>query len=163
MVRENVPAPDDVDFCAALETLGYGTAVVRVNAAAFSAQNRTRDFVVGCLGNAGFEKLLDRLERKSGSRTGTEKHLAPEVYPCLTTKDMRYDARDGYIYEGFERLRVANTLERTRLAGFPDRWLEGVSRHACARMTGNAVVPAVVSEIGKTIMETEEELGNREI
>lgn len=151
VVRENVLAPDDKDFYAALELLGYRSFIVRANSFPLTAQNRTRDFIIGCHNRnkvPGFYKLF---ERQSGYWLDTEGNKASEGYPCLTTNRKRYDSRDGYIWDG-ERFRVADKNERARLTGFPEGWLDGFSETACARMFGNAVVPQVIEIIGRTIM-----------
>lgn len=160
VVRENVLAPDDKDFSTALELLGYGTVNVRYNSYAFTGQNRTRDFIVGCSEKTRFSRLIQLYQRKMHKRVDQEKYNPEESYPCLTTHACRYDARDGYIYEAFSGgLRVADKIERSRLAGFPDHWFEGMSKTAIARMTGNAVVVPVAEDIGKVISSIEQHSG----
>lgn len=156
VVRENVPASDDKDFYTALELLGYRAVVVRANSFPLTAQNRTRDFIVGChkrIKVPGFYKLF---KRQSGDWIDKKGNSQTEGYPCLTTHRKRYDPRDGYIWDG-ERLRVADKNERCKLAGFPNGWLNDFSETACARMFGNSVVPQIPYLIGKAIMEVENE------
>jgi site-specific DNA-cytosine methylase len=179
VLRENVPASDDKDFCVGLELLGYRTIIIRTNAYPFTGQNRTRDIIVGCNQTAKADKFRFHFERQSRKGLNTKKHNQAEGYPCLTTNPCRYDARDGYIWDcwptltarqggaiiedgyicetGRRGLRVADSDERTALAGFPSGWLDGLSKTAVARVTGNAIVPAVAAEIMKTIKQIEGE------
>jgi len=158
VVRENVPAPDDVDFYVALEALGYGCVIVNTNAKEVAAQNRTRDFVVGCLEAGGIEKFASALPvQKDGEWAVAEEHQAAAWYPTLTTHPCRWDARDGYIWDG-TGLRVADREERTALAGFPRGWFDGLSNTAVARMTGNAVVPRIAELIGNAIVAADDEI-----
>lgn len=62
VVRENVPAPTVSHFDAALDALGYGTAVIRMDAATFTGQSRTRDFVVGSWTVTSEKPLPDSLK-----------------------------------------------------------------------------------------------------
>lgn len=48
VVRENVPAPDVVEFAAGLEALGYRIVAFALDARDFTGQSRRRDFVLGC-------------------------------------------------------------------------------------------------------------------
>ena len=154
VVRENVLAPDDIDFNTALELLGYRTIIIRANAFSITAQNRTRDFIVGCHKECKITNLRELFKRQSGYWLDTKGNKKAEGYPCLTTHRKRYDSRDGYIWDG-ERLRVADKNERTKLAGFPEGWVNGFSETACAKMFGNAVIPQIVEIIGRAIMKAE--------
>jgi len=151
VLRENVPASDDQDFIACLELLGYRTVIIRTNSYPVTGQNRTRDIIVGCNQKTKAEKFRFHFERQSRKRINLQKHKKAEGYPCLTTHPCRYDARDGYIWDGAGRLRTADKDERTKLAGFPAGWLDGLSKTAVARVTGNAIVPQVVVPIMKAI------------
>ena len=151
VLRENVPASDDKDFYAALELLGYRSIIIRTNAYSYTAQNRTRDIIVGCSEETKSIQFRLHFERQSRKRFDTSKYRKEEGYPCLTTHNKRYDSRDGYIWDGSGSLRVADSDERTKLAGFPDGWLDGLSNTAVARVTGNAIVPQVAYEILRCI------------
>ena len=157
VLRENVPASDDRDFFAALELLGYRTIIVRTNAYPVTGQNRTRDIIVGCNQEASAKKFRFYIERQSRKRVDQKKYQKAEGYPCLTTHPCRYDACDGYIWDGSGKLRTADKDERTRLAGFPCGWLDGLSKTAVARVTGNAIVPQVVVPIMQAIKHINEE------
>ena len=152
VVRENVPAPDDIDFVASLEMLGYRVVIIATNPAKITAQNRERDFVVGCPP----EKFKDFISQvpvnKNDKRYAETKHQKTEAYPLLTVNSCRWDARDGYIWDG-TGLRVANSQERQKLTGLPDKWLDQFSRTQVAKMTGNAVVSAIPKMLGTTIMQ----------
>lgn len=153
VVRENVPAPDDKDFTTALEMLGYGTVIIRANAVLLTGQNRIRDFIVGCAEKPWMRKFIELSKRQNGYRFNKAEYNPSEGYPCLTTHRCRYDARDGYIWDG--KFRIADKDERTKLAGFPSGWFDGLSETAVAKLCGNAVVPEIAEWIGKRILEAE--------
>lgn len=157
VVRENVPAPTVRDFHAALEAVGYGAVVVRLNASEATGQSRQRDFVVGRLGATGKQLFREVFpghcygEGAYTTRLGTR-----QIAPALTCHRTRYDSRDCYIWEEGRPLRLLVSQERARLAGFPDNWIAGLSPAACANKYGNAVVPQVAQWIGERILEAEE-------
>lgn len=158
VVRENVPAPDDVEFSTALEFVGYGTVIVRINADTFTGQCRQRDFIVGCREAAG-PKLARFLPNvKDGPGPYTTRIGTREIIPALTTHRTRYDSRDCYIYDG--GLRILDGDERTAFAGFPPGWLNGFSEGSIARMTGNAVVPAVAKKIAEMIKKANQQINS---
>ncbi len=154
VVRENVLSSTVGHFDAGLAALGYGTAVIRVDAAKITGQSRQRDFVVGRYqaSRQGIASIFSDCEDGSGAYTtslGTR-----QVAPCLTTNRARYDSRDCYIYDG-GRLRILDGDEREILAGFPQGWTAGFSETARARMYGNAVVPQIAEWIGRRISEVD--------
>lgn len=155
VLRENVPASDDKEFCAGLELLGYRTVIIRTNAYPFTGQNRTRDLIVGCNQAASAKRFRFYFERQSRQRVDKKEHNQADGYPCLTTHACRYDSHDGYIWDGSGRLRTADKDERTKLAGLPAGWLDGLSKTAVARITGNAIVPQVAAEIMRAIKEAD--------
>jgi len=148
ILRENVLASDDIHFSTCLELLGYRTIIIRINAYAFTGQNRTRDFIIGC-NHERYEREL--FINECLKRNDPKRIKQAEGYPCLTTQEYRGDPRDGYIFDG-SGVRVASACERTKLAGFPENWFEGFSKTAVARMTGNAVVVPVAKYLGDIII-----------
>ena len=152
VVRENVPAPDDKDFSAALDYIGYRTIIIRMDAASFLPQQRIRDFVIGC-NKTSRESLENFCEVLSNGAGPVAPHLgARQVTPALTTHRTRYDTRDCYIWDS-GKLRILDGDERERLAGFPAGWTSGLSETSRARMFGNAVVPQIAEWIGRRLME----------
>ena len=156
VVRENVPAPDDVDFDTALGMLGYGTAIVRLDASEVTGQNRQRDFIVGR--REASRQIIRDIFRDCEGGTGalTAGIASRQLIACLTTKRQRYDSRDNYVWDG--RLRILDAEERERFSGFPVGWTDGFFTTARARMMGNAVVPQVAEWIGRRIMDSQGEL-----
>jgi DNA (cytosine-5)-methyltransferase 1 len=152
VVRENVPAPTVDGFDACLAALGYGTAVVRLDAAAVTGQSRQRDFVIG-LYQASRSRLRDILaDCSDGSGPYTTRLDTRAVAPALTTHRTRYDSRDCYIWHPGAGLRILDGDERDALAGFPAGWTAGFSEATRARMCGNAVVPQVAEYIGRCLI-----------
>ena len=157
VLRENVPASDDVDFCAALGLLGYTTVIVSANSAKITAQNRERDFIMANRDPGKIYRFINTLPIiENGKRYAETKREKTPAYPVLTTHPCRWDARDGYIWDG-RGIRVADSQERLTFAGFPRGWLDGFSKTAVAKMTGNAVVPQVAYEIVRAIKEADGE------
>ena len=150
VVRENVPAPDDIDFATGLAILGYRTVIIRLDAAAFTGQRRIRDFVIGSHQASWPSFAVKLCKRKNHTGYYSPSLKTRQVIPCLTANRSRYDSRDCYIFDG--KLRILDSDERTAFAGFPEGWFAGLSESAIAKMTGNAVVPQVAEWIGKAII-----------
>lgn len=155
MVRENVPASDDVHFEAALDILGYRCVIIRADATEVTGQSRQRDFIVGSFETSWPSKARQLPFIENDTRGYKTVCGTRQVVPCLTTRRERYDSRDCYIWDG--RLRILDGEERTAFAGFPVGWFDGLSEGAIARMCGNAVVPAQVYPILRAIANIERE------
>jgi len=155
VLRENVPAPDVVDFAAALEVLGYRCVVIEINSAAFTGQNRRREFV------AGFDqqRTLDRFVDACNIAESMERHSAAgvqsqEALACLSTRATRLDAGQDYVYEGPDRgIRLLSSTESESLQGWPRGWTDGVSESARQRLIGNGVTAPVAEWVGRRIVE----------
>jgi DNA (cytosine-5)-methyltransferase 1 len=153
VVRENVPAPDDVHFTTALEMLGYGTVIIRINADKATGQCRQRDFIVGCYQTTG-ESLAEVLPFVKNGKWYSAPGLGTrQIIPCLNTKPRGDISSDCLVYDG--RLRILDGEERTAFAGFPAGWFDGASEASIARMTGNAVVVLVAEFLGRMIIEAD--------
>lgn len=151
VVRENVPAPTVDHFDAAMVALGYGTVIIRLDAAKITGQSRQRDFVIG-RHQATRESLVSLFSHtQDGQGAYTTSLKTGQVTPALTTHRTRYDSRDCYIYEAGS-LRILDGDERESLAGFPPGWSAGFSEAARATFYGNAVVPQIAQWIGNHIV-----------
>lgn len=157
VVRENVPAPDVIHFTSALEAFGYGAIVIKTNAAGFTGQSRTRDFIVAEFESNRMRIASRFIEFNRCQRMYSARIQEKQVIPCLVTRAYHYDSRDCYIWEPSRGLRILDSEEREAFAGFPTGWTAGFSKTARARMCGNAVVPAVAYEILKRIANNEKE------
>lgn len=145
VVRENVPSASNAHFDLALALLGYGTAIIEMDAAEITGQSRKREFVIGRYQTSRVG-LVGMLQGATPVRTSTRPMFnTREVAACLTTNRARYDSRDNYIFEqtnsGYE-LRIPDGDERDVLAGFPFGWTAGFHEATRARLLGNSVVPA---------------------
>jgi site-specific DNA-cytosine methylase len=140
VVRENVPAPDAVDFALGLAALGYGVVAFALDARDFTAQSRRRDFIVGCPPaiRAGFAGAVSDACDGRGFAASSPEEEAP-VAACLTAHPARMAAEDSYVYEPGRGLRLLDTGEAEALQGFPRDWTAGFSRSRRRRMVGNAV------------------------
>jgi site-specific DNA-cytosine methylase len=154
VVRENVPAPTVDHFDACLNYLGYGTVVIRLDAAEVTGQSRQRDFIVGCHQATRQSLRVVFQDAKSGRVDYTTRLGTRPVIPALTTHRTRHEARDCYVWEegAGGGLRILDSDERETFAGFPVGWTAGFSETTRARMLGNAVVPAVARWIGERIL-----------
>lgn len=65
----------------------------------------------------------------------------------------QYTDRVGWVLVGGERVRQFSVPECFKLQGFPRDWARAVSKTQARRLVGNAVVPAVVSAIGRPLAE----------
>ncbi len=145
VVRENVRAPDVIDFYTALSLLGYGAIIIELNSRDFTSQSRRRQYCVGCPveKTAGFRKiLLETQTHYSDSATLLENETPDAV--CLTAHGNRFAAEDNYYYEPGRGLRILVPEEREALQGFPRGFTSGISWRQRHIALGNAMtVPAV--------------------
>ena len=156
VVRENVFAPDALDFAAVLDMLGYEVASVGFDSADFTAQSRRRQFLVGCPAGYRADFLGTLLDASSdvgfGSTGGDAK--AP-VASCLTAHPSRLAAEDNYCFEPGRGLRLLSAEECESLTGLPRGWTAGLALGRRRAMCGNAVTVPVVSNIGRAMMAAE--------
>jgi DNA (cytosine-5)-methyltransferase 1 len=155
VVRENVLAPTVAWFDAALNALGYGTIVVRLDAAMATCQSRKRDFIVGCRQATRARVAEVFADAEDGPGPSASRLETRPVAPCLTTHRTRYDSRDCYIFEPKRGLRILDGDERDALAGLPEGWTAGFSEATRARMCGNAVPPVLAEWLGRRIVAVE--------
>jgi DNA (cytosine-5)-methyltransferase 1 len=156
VVRENVPAPDVVDFALGLEALGYGVVAFALDARDFTAQSRRREFLVGCppAERAGFAGVVSDASDGRGFAASSSEEEAP-VAACLTAHPARMAAEDSYVFEPGRGLRLLDSVEAEALQGFPRDWTAGFSRSRRRRMVGNAVNVRVAEWIAWRIIEWE--------
>jgi DNA (cytosine-5)-methyltransferase 1 len=155
VLRENVPAPDVVEFELCLAVLGYRTIIIRADSAAVTGQSRARDYVVGVLEQKIFDSFRDACSvTRFSKRNYTAAGEASKAIACLSTRRQRMDTSQMYVFEGPGRgLRVFSHAEREALQGFPAGWTDGVPDTARERMTGNAVTVPVAKWLGERIVE----------
>lgn len=155
VLRENVLAPDVVDFHAALTMLGYRAVVVRMDSAAFTGQSRSREFVVGFDTKEALKTFSLVVERQSIARDCASGPGPAKAIRCITTRGKgRNSIHDDYVYEGPERgLRSFTHAERESLQGYPIGWTDELPHSARERITGNTVTVPVAEWIGKRIIE----------
>ena len=160
VLRENVPAPDVMEFGQGLEVLGYQHIVIKANSAQVTGQHRAREWVVGF----DRRKIFDRFVGKTTLATDlawdciknmqTKERRLGTSLSCLSTRRHRMDTRDVYVYEGPQRgIRVLSHTERESLQGFPAGWTDGIPNSARERATGNAVTVPVAKWLGERIVE----------
>lgn len=157
VVRENVPAPDALDFAAGLAALGYGLVAFALDARDFTAQSRRREFLVGCPppDRARFARAVLDASDGHGFAASSPEEEAP-IAACLTAHPMRMAAEDSYVYEHGRGLRLLHSDEAELLQGFPRGWTAGLSRTARRRLVGNAVNVGCAEWIARRIAEHEQ-------
>jgi len=155
VLRENVFAPDVVEFEAGMEVLGYHSVILSANSAAFTGQSRNREFVVGFDTSEACERFSLVVEQESIERDYSSSPGSAAAVRCITTRGKgRNSIHDDYVYEGPERgLRCFTHAERESLQGWPIGWTGGLPHSARERITGNGVTTPVAEWLGKRIIE----------
>ena len=158
VLRENVLAPDVVEFHAALTMLGYRTIVVGMDSAAFTGQSRRREFVVGFDTASSFETFTLVVKQESIKGDCTSGPGPAKAIRCLTTRGKgRNSIHDDYVYEGPKwGLRCFTHTERELLQGWHVGWTDGLPHSARERITGNGVTTPVAEYIGEMIVKAME-------
>lgn len=158
VLRENVPAPNALDFALGLECLGYRVSSVALDARDFTGQSRRRQFLCGCLDHgaaARFERAVSDAADGFGFSASSDWEETP-VAACLTAHGMRLAAEDTYCFEPGIGLRVLAAEEAEALQGLPRGWTAGFPERTRRGMTGNAVCRPAVTWLGRRILESVE-------
>ena len=155
VLRENVFAPDTVDFSGALALLGYRNVVIELDSAAFTGQSRRREFVVGFDTKSAIERFKVVVEKECNKGTYQKSNLPKAAITCLTSRGKgRNSIHDTYVYEGQKKgIRVLTHIERESFQGWPVGWTDGLPHSARERITGNGVTAPVAEWLGKRIFE----------
>lgn len=154
LLRENVPAPDVMEFAWALHVLGYAVCIIEGDSAAFTGQSRRREFVAGFDCARAGERFLLLVEREG--RPGTRSADAPKESPltCLTARCKRRNSVDDpKVCEKGNRLRHLCHEEREALQGWPRGFTRGVPNSVRERIIGNGVTAPVAEWLGRRIIE----------
>jgi len=160
VLRENVPAPDEIHFVAALEVLGYSTCIVSMDSKAFTGQSRPRSFVAGFDSEETFNRFNRAcIDEESYTWDGSQRSKMEKVLRCLGTRSGTCHRSDMYVYEGPKRgIRVLSSNERESLQGLPAGWTDGIPNSARERTVGNAVTVPVARWFGERIREALNEI-----
>ena len=124
VLRENVRAPDVIDFVTGLEVLSYHCCIIEASSAAFTGQSRGREFVVGF----DTKKAAKRFETVVTEQSNQDNYQVcvpkQEAARCLNSRgrsgvsiyqDFVYEEGDPALYEerdlaGFTSLKRAKQL-----------------------------------------------------
>ncbi len=155
VVRENVPAPDAVDFAAALDALGYGVASVELDSRDFTRQRRRRQFLVGRFGADSAELRAALLDAPDAVVGGQAQGTETQDVLCLTAHPRRL-VEEVAVAEPGRGLRSLSAEEREALQGFPRGWTAGLSWTRRCILLGNAVTVPVAEWLARRILIVEE-------
>ncbi len=153
ILRENVIAPDVMEFKAVLDLLGYHCVIIEINSAAFTGQNRARQFVVAFDRNISAERLKVLVQKEVYKETHQKSPQNLTPAHSLDTGNRTCSFSQNYVYQEPGQIRSLTHLERELLQGWPTGWTDGVPHNARERMTGNGVTAPVAEYIGRIIFE----------
>ena len=156
LLRENVPAPDVVEFQTALDMLGYKNINIRLSAQAFTAQSRNREYIISFKQKSTlkkFESIFNKACFNRINQTGRKKQMA---FYCISTESGTRSGgkSNNYVYEKKKGIRSLTNEECESLQGFPRKWTSGLSKQARERIIGNAVCVPVAEFIGQALFKT---------
>lgn len=160
ILRENVVAPDVVEFKSGLEVLGYTGVVIETNSMPFTGQSRARQIVVAFNTKELAKRFLVLVQKEANSLDDEAGPESVEAAKCLDTRGRSACSfSQNYVYEkSTGAIRSFTHTERELLQGWPSGWTDGVSNAARQRMTGNGVTSPMVEYFGNIIMDTLTEL-----
>ena len=161
ILRENVCAPDVVDFVQALEMLSYNIVLVEANSAAFTGQSRGREFVVGFDTREASERFAELVLRQSNADNLQDRTQKRQAIKCLNSRGRGgVSIYQDFVFEGPQwGFRSFTHAERGSLQGFPVGWTDGLPHSARERITGNAVTVPIVKWLGERIREAINHVG----
>lgn len=161
VVRENVVSPDIVEFAAGLELLGYSCLCVEAESRSYTAQCRSRHFLVG-----GPAQKMPAFIRAVGKPQGSDwvvssrRRIIGRSQPtasCLTSDGAGYmGVGTNILFEPAQgQLRYLTLDEAEALQGFPRGWTSGLSKTARVELIGNAWTVPVGERIVRSIIAAE--------
>ena len=153
VLRENVLAPDVIEFEAALQVLGYYCILVEANSAAFTGQSRRREFVVGFDTQKAAQLFEAMVFRQINEDDLSQCSAKQQSLKCLNSRGRSgIGVYQDYVYEGPKRgFRSFSHAERESLQGWPIGGTDGLPHSARERITGNGVTAPVAEWLGKRI------------
>jgi DNA (cytosine-5)-methyltransferase 1 len=153
ILRENVVAPDIVDFQAGLEMLGHYCVIIETNSAAFTGQNRIRQFVAAFDTRGCADRLKILVQKEIYKETHQKSIQNRTPAHSLDTGNRTCSFSQNYVYAGpWRGLRSLTHTERELLQGWPIGWTGGLPNKARERITGNGVTAPVAKWLGELIM-----------
>jgi site-specific DNA-cytosine methylase len=155
ILRENVVAPDVVEFKAALEVLGYTCFVIETNSKAFTGQSRARQIVVAFNRPKSAERFMVLVQKEIYKKPVKENMPEQKAAMCIDTRGRgACSYSQNYLYGGPSKgIRCFTHIERELLQGWPIGWTDGISHAGRQRMTGNGVTSPMAEFFGRMIVE----------
>lgn len=149
--RENVPAPDANQFVLCLEWLGYAACILKVDSKEVTGQSRAREVIIGVHSDSGY-CALEPFSQREGSQWNRKTSEERGAFAlCLTKAFRQWSIFNQFVFEPDRGIRILAPVERARLQGFPDDWLNGFSDNQQAKIYGNAVTVDVFQQIAQMI------------